>query len=167
MPILEIHGNDFFILFPIYRIYIIKGIEGIYFYEDNPYIREATWIRMCKLCIGRKPFQFVLTLVLALCSLTYYILPSHLLFHMSWIERCVHEQFMNRQIEPLQALRAQFHYIIVFASTENNIQGEESLLLHKQYNMSFMVHFTQRGISPSYYCDQSQSLFLWGTHLLL
>ena len=46
MPILEIHGNNFFILFPIYRIYIIKGIEGIYFYEDNPYIREATWLRM-------------------------------------------------------------------------------------------------------------------------
>ena len=82
------------------------GIEGIYFYEDIPYIREATWIRMCNVCIGCKPFQFVLTLVLSLCSLTYYNLPTHRLLPMSWIDRFVHEQFMNRQTEPLQALRA-------------------------------------------------------------
>ena len=94
MSILERLGNDFFILFPISRIYIIKGIEGIYFYEDIPYIREATWIRMCNVCIGCKPFQFVLTLVIALCSLPYYSLPSlptHLLLPMSWIDRFVHE----------------------------------------------------------------------------
>ena len=81
----------YFILFPISRIYIIKGIEAIYFYDDNPYIREATWIRTCNVCVGCKPFQFVLTLVLALWSLPYYSIPTHLLFHMSWIDRFVHE----------------------------------------------------------------------------
>ena len=106
MSILERLGNYFLILFPISRIYISKGIEGIYFCEDNSYIREATWIIMCNVCIGCKPFQFVLTLVLSLCSLRYYSLPTYLLFHMSWIDRFVHEQFMNRQTEPLQALRA-------------------------------------------------------------
>ena len=46
MSILERLANDlYFILFPISRIYIIKGIKGIYFYEDNPYIMDATWIR--------------------------------------------------------------------------------------------------------------------------
>ena len=92
--------------FSISRIYINKGIEGIYFYEDNPYIRESTWIRMWNVCIGCKPFQFVLTLVLALCSLPYYSLLTYLVLHMSWINRVVHEQFINIQTEPLQALRA-------------------------------------------------------------
>ena len=112
MSILERLGNDFINLFPISRIYIIKGIESIYYYEDNPYIREVTWIRTCNVCIGCKPFQFVSTFVLSLCSLPYQSLPTHLLFLMSWIDRFVHEQFMNRQIEPLQALQAfQFNFI--------------------------------------------------------
>ena len=81
----------YLILFPISSIYIIKGIEGIYIYEDDPYIRESTWIRTCNVCIGCKPFQFVLTLVFSFFSLPYYCLPSDILFHMSWIDRFVHE----------------------------------------------------------------------------